>query len=267
MNEMNQPIDTGMLRERTAGPMPAPLLVTVKQACRMLGISRTTLYHLWSAPQSRLHCARFQVVFPRIKENPTRPSIASVVRDKALASPTGSFLRRKDFEGSDRAVESALSRLSLAGELVRVRRGLYYRGKPTRFGMTRPSLLEAAIAVGGTGSGPAGVSAAHLLGLTTQVPGIVEVAVPGKVPDPMPGVRFRLRPFERRELRLQPIEVAVIEVMRDPGSIEDSVEEIRQRLTDLIRRGAIRGDVIAAEIADERHVGARERWRSLEMVA
>jgi excisionase family DNA binding protein len=36
----------GLRHLRTAGPTPAPLLVNVKQACRMLGISRTTLYHL-----------------------------------------------------------------------------------------------------------------------------------------------------------------------------------------------------------------------------
>ena len=194
-------------------------------------------------------------------------STATEVRRRALTAPPGSFLRRKDFEGSDRAVESALSRLSLSGDLFRVRRGIYYRGKPTRFGMTRPSVLEAALAVAGPGAGPAGVAAAHLLGLTTQVPGVVEVAVPGKVPDPMSGVRFRLRPFERRELRLTPVEVAVIEVLREPGAVEATDAELRDRIADLVARGTIRADVVADEIAHERHVGARQHWRRLGLVA
>ena len=124
--------------------------------------------------------------------------------------------------------------MAIAGDLVRVRRGVYYRGKPTRFGMTRPSILEAAVAVAGPGSGPAGVAAAHMLGLTTQVPGTVEVGAPGKVPEPMEGVRFRLRPFGRRELRLGPVEVAVLEILRDPGSVEASWAETRQRFAELL---------------------------------
>ena len=217
--------------------------------------------------KSGCRIARLPVVFPRMGEGAIQPSTAAAVRRRALAARPGTFLRRKDFEGSDRAVESELSRLTLAKELIRVRRGVYYRGKSTRFGMTRPSVLEAAIAVAGPGSGPAGVSAAHLLGLTTQVPGVVEIAVPGKVPDPMPGVRFRLRPFERRELRLDPIEVAVIEVLRDPAAIESTTAELRRRVSDLIARGAVRVDILADEIADERHTGARQRWQELGVVA
>lgn len=108
--------------------------------------------------------------------------------------------------------------LAAEGELVRVRRGLYWRGKKTRFGMTHPSVLEAAVAVGGPGSGPSGIAAGHLLGLTTQVPSTVDVAVPGKTPEPMPGVRFRSRPYSRRERRLTPVEVAVLEVLRGPDA-------------------------------------------------
>jgi hypothetical protein len=106
-----------------------------------------------------------------------------------------------------------------------------------------------------------------MLGLTTQVPGVVEVGVPGKVPDPMPGVRFRLRPVERRELGLTAIEVAVLEILRDPAAVEATDAEVRHRLRELIRRGAIRADLIAEEVAEERHVGARRRWHDLEVAA
>ena len=206
-------------------------------------------------------------MFTRMTAMLTALSTAAVVRDRVFAAAPGSFLRRKDFSGSDRAVESELSRLVLAGELLRVRRGIYYRGKATRFGMTRPSLLDSAIAVAGPGSGPAGVSAAHLLGLTTQVPGTVEVAAAGKVPEAMDGVRFRLRPFGRRELRLGPVEVAVLEVLRDPGAIEATPTDTRARLMELIETGAVRAALLADEIAEEHHVGARNRWRELELVA
>jgi hypothetical protein len=201
-------------------------------------------------------------VFPYMKTI-TRlvPSVASAAKERVLAAPAGTFLRRKDFAGTDRAVETALSRLFAKGELVRVRPGLYWVGKRTRFGMTAPSTLDVALAIAGPGAGPSGVSAARALGLTTQVPSIVEVAVPGKVPDPVSGVRFRSRSFARREHHLTPMEVAVIELLRYPDSSEDIWSDISHRIAALISGNVVRREAIDEVIRDERHRGARERWR------
>ena len=81
--------------------------------------------------------------------------------------------------------------------------------------MTRPSAYQAALHIGGLGSGPASNAAAHALGLTTQVPSVVEVAVPGKTPDPFPGVRFR--------------SVGALEVLADPLVTEVSPEQLIAR--------------------------------------
>lgn len=193
-------------------------------------------------------------------ETDTRESVAGATRHRIDRARAGTFFRRRDFEGGDRAVESALSRLAAEGELIRVRRGLYWRGKKTRFGMTHPSVLEAAVAVGGPGSGPAGIAAAHLLGLTTQVPSTVDVVVPGKTPEPMPGVRFRSRPYSRRERRLTPVEVAVLEVLRDPDATEAPWPAVEARIRELIANGTVRGRVLDAEATTEPRVKARERW-------
>ena len=205
--------------------------------------------------------ARFPVLLPYMNAAPT--SIAGAVRRVVEAAPEKSFLRRKDFDGPDRAVETALSRLVSDEELIRVRRGLYWRGTKTRFGMTPPDTLEAALAVAGPGSGPAGVAAAAMLGLTTQTPSVVEVAAPGKAPEPMKGVRFRARPFTRREFRLSPAEVAVIEVMRTPGPVETPWSEVGVKVMDLVSAKKIRPDVVGGEIADERDIAARHRWQQL----
>lgn len=193
----------------------------------------------------------------------TVESVAGAARHRVERARPGTFLRRRDFEGGDRAVESALSRLAAEGELVRVRRGLYWRGKKTRFGMTHPSMLEAAVAVGGPGSGPSGIAAAHLLGLTTQVPSTVDVAVPGKTPEPMRGVRFRSRPHSRRERRLSPVEVAVLEVLRDPDAAEASWPRVVARIRELIADGTVRAEVLDAEASTEPRVKARERWAAV----
>jgi hypothetical protein len=190
----------------------------------------------------------------------TETSVAGAARRRVERAKPGTFFRRRDFEGSDRAVESALSRLAAEGELVRVRKGLYWRGKKTRFGMTRPTPLEVALAVAGPGSGPAGVAAAHHLGLTTQVPSVVEVAVPGKTPDPIRGIRFRSRPFSRRERRLTPTEIAVLEVLRDPRSAEAPWARVAERIRELAADGTVRVSVLGAEAVEEPRVQARERW-------
>lgn len=191
------------------------------------------------------------------------PSVASAAKERVMSAPAGTFLRRRDFVGPDRAVETALSRLFAKGELVRVRPGLYWVGKRTRFGMTAPSTLDAALAIAGPGSGPSGVSAARTLGLTTQVPSVVEVAVPGKVPDPVSGVRFRSRSFARREHRLTPIEVSVIELLRYPDSSEEGWPDISERIASLISENVVRREALDEVIRDERHRGARERWRTV----
>lgn len=203
--------------------------------------------------------ARFPVPFPGMR-TVTTESVAGAARNRVTKARPGTFFRRRDFDGSDRAVESALSRLVAEGELVRVRRGLYWRGKKTRFGMTRPSVLETAVAVGGPGTGPAGIAAAHLLGLTTQVPATVEVAVPGKVPEPMRGVRFRSRPYSRRERRLTPVEVAVLEVLRDPHAAEVPWGPVEERIREMLADGTVRAQVLDAEATSEPRVQARERW-------
>lgn len=209
--------------------------------------------------RSSLLSARFPILFSGMR-TVSPESVAGAVRRRVERARPGTFFRRRDFEGTDRAVESALSRLVAEGELVRVRRGLYWRGKTTRFGMTHPSVLETAVAVGGPGTGPAGVAAAQLLGLTTQVPATVEVAVPGKVPDPMRGVRFRSRPYSRRERRLTPVEVAVLEVLRDPHAAEVPWSRVEERIRELLADGTVRAQVLDAEATSEPRVQARERW-------
>lgn len=193
----------------------------------------------------------------------SRESVAGETRHRVARAAPGTFFRRKDFAGSDRAVESALSRLAAEGELIRVRKGLYWRGKKTRFGMTHPSSLEAAVEVAGTGAGPSGVAAAHLLGLTSQVPATVEVAVPGTTPEPLRGVRFRSRPYTRRERRLTPVEVAVLEVLRDPDAAEAPWPKVARRIRELVDDGKVREKILGAEAAEEPRVKARELWAAV----
>jgi hypothetical protein len=113
------------------------------------------------------------------------------------------------------------------------------------------------------GNAAGAAAAACQLGLTTQVPATVEVAAPGKVPEPVPGVRFTARPFIRRERELSPTEVAVLEVLREPLLAEASLEEVGRRIQRLVDVGQVRPQLIASSLADEHNLQARRHWAGM----
>ena len=144
-------------------------------------------------------------------------SVAPEVRKRVLAS-RDCFWRPEDFDGSPDAVAQTLSRLARVGELRRVRRGLYWRGTTTRLGMAPPPTDRLAGEVAdGRGTGPAEWSAALALGLSTQIPRRETIAVPGRAPRNPGTIRFvsRAASTKRRDERLRPVEVALLEVLRD----------------------------------------------------
>lgn len=192
-------------------------------------------------------------------------TVAAEVRQRVLRS-RDRFWRPEDFAGSPEAVAQALSRMVRTGELRRVRRGLYWRGSPTRLGMAPPPLGRlAGEVVTGPGSGPAGWSAALVLGLSTQVARREAIAVPARAPrDPGP-VHFvsRAAATKRRDERLRPTEVALFEVLRDwDRLVEVPASDAVDRIARLAETGEVRLDRLARASATE-PPRARERFRRL----
>src|SRR5882757_1457870 len=136
--------------------------------------------------------------------------------------PTGAFVHVDRLPGTRAAASSAASRASKRGDLIPIRKGLYFKGTKTRYGMTRPSSEAIAVEVlGATGVGPTGHSAARALGLTTQVPAKPSLTVAGPVPASVPGVTVSKRNnMRRRELNYD--EIALLELLR--GDWESTVE-------------------------------------------
>lgn len=190
-------------------------------------------------------------------------SVAAQVREAVASIEHRAFLRARDLSGSRSAVDSALSRLAADGELVRVHKGLYYRPPPR--GRRRPLPLEVGLAIGGRGAGPAGISAARLFGLTTQVPGVEAVAVPGRAPADREDVRFVARSFSRREQDLSPYEAGLLEVLRDFESIsEEPFDRLPAVVQGAIDHDKIRVDRVREAVNDEWDLGTRHRWHRLE---
>ena len=178
--------------------------------------------------------------------------------------PEGSFVAVRDIRGPRSAVESAFSRLAARGEVTRVRKGTYWKGAPTPLGMSPPSAERVALALGGPGSGPAGVSAAHWLGLTSQVPSTYLAASPGRAPAAWGHVRFAQRPIGRLLAKLSPTEVAVLEVLRSgPSVVESGWSELGSVVFQLAEDGKVRLAVLHEAVAGEPHRGARARWAEM----
>lgn len=193
-------------------------------------------------------------------------SVAAQVRDKIKSADSGTWFVVRDVVdqiGSRHAVELALTRAAGEGQLVPVRRGLYWKGAKTRFGTTRPDALDAALAVArvndfDSGVGPTGWSASHALGLSTQIPARTHVAVPGRVPAAPVGVQFHQRsPRGRRGLGV--LDVALLEVLSQfPDQIEASWSELVERVRSLIEDGQIDLTKIKAAAFSQRNVAARD---------
>jgi Family of unknown function (DUF6088) len=164
------------------------------------------------------------------------------------------------------AVDRALQRLKASGELVAVRRGLYYRGRARPWGLSRPSAEEVVKVIAGKrGVGPAGLSAANDLGLTTQVPGTDLVAVVGSVPRDFPTVHFvdRRARRARRTASLQPREVAVLKVLDAWDDVlEVSPAAVANLLAAVFLDGSVKPASLVAGALDEPPAG-RERLRAV----
>jgi hypothetical protein len=165
----------------------------------------------------------------------THKSAAAVVRER-VEKGGRAYWKHSDFEDlSPSAVATELSRLSREGELQRVGKGLYYRPTPTSFGMSVPGASATAANLLSTPVHPAGLSAANLLGLSTQNPRRPEYAITsfGR-PVALGDARVRDgRPAERASLSAE--DGAILETLRDRASSSDlSPQLTAQRLIQLL---------------------------------
>lgn len=163
------------------------------------------------------------------------PSTAHAVRARVLEGKPRLW-KHSDFKDLPAgAVAATLSRLSRGGQLQRVGKGVYYRPVRTSLGTSIASPSSIAAASLRMSVHPAGLSAANVLGLTTQNPGRPEYATsafgpPKALKHAVVHVR---RPTQRAAL--PPEDGAMLEVLRDRAQSSDlSPEETVQRLEALL---------------------------------
>jgi hypothetical protein len=163
-----------------------------------------------------------------------------------------------DFEGEpETAVAATLSRLSKKGELSRVRKGIYYVPKATRFGSTvpdAPRVAEKILKARGVRFSRSGLAMYNRLGVTTQVSPVVTFVVDRDMRSFETGVpgRIRIR-AAHNHAKLSNEERSALDALRDinliPGS---SPEDVIEGLAGLMKSGAISFARLAAASLSEK---------------
>jgi hypothetical protein len=176
-------------------------------------------------------------------------AMTTAVNSPAMAirrAQSRSFVHVSDLPGTNTAARKAASRAAQSGELIPVRRGLYFKAPATRYGMVKPRIEEIVREIFRTpnsGFGPAGHSAAQALGITTQVPATYEASALRKV-DPIAGARLHVRSNPARAA-LNEREIAILEVLRSPEHLVDGgMPRLARTVHELARTGAVRPRLI-----------------------
>jgi len=160
---------------------------------------------------------------------------------RQIEKGAGKYWRQTDFPTfPPAAVNQALSRLARAGEVVRVSKGIYYRPRITRFGHTQPSQNEIQQLSTKRNLQPAGVSAANLLGFTTQNAIQGEFAISANsAPRKIVGSRARLH--TRRPItwdNLDASDAALLDFLRFRGRLSElPPTETKRRLLTYFKQG------------------------------
>lgn len=184
--------------------------------------------------------------------------------------PNGCYVRVSDLPGTPNSAKLAASRAAARGDIAPVAKGLYFKGRRTRYGIATPAAEDVALEVlGRRGVGPAGVSAARALGLTTQVPASTELATIFRAPAGIRDVHFVKRNNIAR-VDLTYLEIAVLEVLRTwrftvDGGWRALVDAVRSR----VDADDVRLDVLLAVTTKEHNsevrADARKLFRALEL--
>jgi hypothetical protein len=191
-------------------------------------------------------------------------STASVVRRRVLAS-RDRIWRTEEFEGGHDAVQAELRRLVEAGELERLRRGVYWRGHKTRFGMTVADQVQALLEVLGKQAtiGAAGWYATSLLGLSTQVSPRQVLAMTARPPAGFDHLQLvdRSQRIGRHDARLSSLEVTMLEAIEGwEKYVEAKPDRAVRRFLEMIDDGSVRVAKLVAATKTEPVVVRERLW-------
>ncbi len=190
-------------------------------------------------------------------KKPHSTGIAATVRSQVLAQPR-TYWRPANFKNLPAsAVAQTFVRLADQGLIQRVAKGTYYVPGTTVFGSSVPSSTDiAAHALAGI-LHPTGLSAANILGLTTQNPAHGEYATTlASAPSVLRGARVITNRSRSRE-SLSPAEGALLEVLRDREQHADvDASVVTERLVAVIEMSGALARLCSAALDEPPRVRA-----------
>ena len=170
-------------------------------------------------------------------------STATIVRRKIEGGPEDRLWTFRDFSSlPTNAVAKTLSRLEDKGVVDRLRKGVYYRPKTTRFGTTKADPVLVATSIldrKDVDWKPSGLALWNKLGLTTQVPAVSTVAVDRRIEiKNLKGMVRLLRVSSLRDITNE--ERAALDALRDLRFVPDTTPaDTIRRLVDLCRTNVL----------------------------
>ncbi len=178
-------------------------------------------------------------------------------------APENSFIHVGNLPGSPMAARKAASRAALAGQLIQVRKGLYFRGAASQYGMTGPDIKTVALEVlGEIGVGPAGYSAARVWEATSQLPAVLHLAT--LFPTAKINGVVQTKRSNRHRTKLNYREIALLELLRDPDAyIEIEWLEFVERVRRSFLAGEINLDQFREAVAGEHSKSVRTNFEKL----
>jgi len=192
--------------------------------------------------------------------NVGRTTAASNIRHRILEHGEG-FWRAKDFPSlPPLAVSQTLSRLAHERVIQRVAKGIYFRPRATMFGESQPARSDVLAQRLRMPLKPAGLTAANLLGFTTQNPTVHEYATTASAVSrqALAGEKIKIytrRPEAWKDLSAE--DAALLEFLRDRGRTSElSDKETQVRLLSLLKESGRFQRLVAASASEPPRVRA-----------
>lgn len=171
------------------------------------------------------------------------PAVADTIRRRVENAAPERLWTFRDFDSlPTSAVAKSLSRLAKEGVVRRLRKGVYYKPKITRFGTLKPdptNVLAAVLDRKNVDWKPSGLSVWNFMGLTNQIAASPTFTADHRVRVTAPNSRVRVSTAPTlRGLSVE--ERAALDALRDLRDVPDTTPDATiRRLVDLCREGRL----------------------------